>query len=456
MKLERTAAYVRVSTQEQKLHGLSLDAQRQKLTEYAEKNNLTIVGWYEDEGVSGRKLIKNRPELQRMIHDAEKGLFSRIIFIKLDRFFRSVAEYHECMKIIDPVIWTATEEKYDLSTAGGRAFVNMKLVIAEMEADQTGERIKLVNDYKVKTGQPVTGSLCWSHTIINTENGKRVVVNPETREQALSVIDYYLKTNSLRKTLRYCDQFHSFYDIQGLKRWFQSTLLIGKYKDNNEYCEPLIDIDTYNLLQEKLSNNIRYSPVGEPLFRKLIICPHCGRRLTAITSTSSYNSKNGKVKYRYEKYRCDARLQGRCDYKLTLSENMVEKTLLDNLPKLLNDHIVNSIDIKSENRVVDTSGMVAELERVNYMFEKGRITPEEYDERYEELQAKIEGARSNETESVDPRQIEYYKEFVNSGWRAAYDDLTMENKANFWHRLLKEIHIEKQGREYSIKKLVFY
>lgn len=126
MKIERVAAYVRVSHQEQKLHGLSLDAQKDKLIEYAEKHGLKIVEWYMDEGVSGRKLIKRRPELQRMIHDAEKGLFDRIIFIKLDRFFRSIAEYHECMKLIDPVIWTATEEKYDLSTANGRAFVNMK------------------------------------------------------------------------------------------------------------------------------------------------------------------------------------------------------------------------------------------------------------------------------------------------------------------------------------------
>ena len=82
-KIERVAAYVRVSTQEQKLHGISLDAQKEKLQEYAEKNGLRIVEWYLDEGVSGRKLIKNRRELQRMVHDAEEGKFDRIIFIKL-------------------------------------------------------------------------------------------------------------------------------------------------------------------------------------------------------------------------------------------------------------------------------------------------------------------------------------------------------------------------------------
>ena len=126
-RIEPVAAYVRVSHQEQKLHGLSLDAQKMKLTEYAKKNNMKIVEWYCDEGVSGRKLIKNRPELQRMIIDAEKGDFTRVLFIKLDRFFRSVGEYHETMKRIAPVLWTATEEEYDLTTANGRMLVNMKL-----------------------------------------------------------------------------------------------------------------------------------------------------------------------------------------------------------------------------------------------------------------------------------------------------------------------------------------
>lgn len=176
-KIERVACYIRVSHEEQKLHGISLDAQEDKLKEYAEKHNLKIVGWYSDEGVSGRKLIKNRPELQRMLHDSQKGLFDRIIFIKLDRFFRSVAEYHECMKLIDPVLWTATEEKYDLTTANGRAFVNMKLTIAELEADQTGERIDLVNEYKVKTGQALTGaqSQGYGYTVKNIDGFKRVV-----------------------------------------------------------------------------------------------------------------------------------------------------------------------------------------------------------------------------------------------------------------------------------------
>ena len=41
--IEEVAAYVRVSTTEQKLHGLSIESQKQKLVEYAENHNMKIV-----------------------------------------------------------------------------------------------------------------------------------------------------------------------------------------------------------------------------------------------------------------------------------------------------------------------------------------------------------------------------------------------------------------------------
>lgn len=134
-KIERVAAYCRVSTEEQKQQGISIQAQQMKLSEYAEANKMKIVGWYIDEGVSHRKPIKDRPALQRMIEDTEKGLFSRIIFTKMDRFFRTHLEYYACMDRIEPIIWSTTEESFDMNTDAGR------MAIAELLADS--EKVRL-------------------------------------------------------------------------------------------------------------------------------------------------------------------------------------------------------------------------------------------------------------------------------------------------------------------------
>ena len=262
-KIERVACYIRVSSEEQKLHGISLDAQRDKLKEYADKHHLKIVGWYEDEGVSGRKLIRKRPALQRMLHDAQAGKFDRIIFIKLDRFFRSVAEYHECMKLIDPVIWTATEEKYDLSTANGRAFVNMKLTIAELEADQTGERIKIVNEYKVKTGQALTGGHRQGigYTVKKIDGVKRVIKDPDTKEMCEGIIDYFLLHQNKAATCRWVkDKYGVDLGINSLTMFLKTTKIYGHHRGNNEYCEPYVDKATYDKIQDILKSNVKATP----------------------------------------------------------------------------------------------------------------------------------------------------------------------------------------------------
>ena len=48
-KIERCAIYIRVSTAEQMMHGKSLEAQKQYLTNYAKEHNMTVAGVYADE-----------------------------------------------------------------------------------------------------------------------------------------------------------------------------------------------------------------------------------------------------------------------------------------------------------------------------------------------------------------------------------------------------------------------
>ena len=76
--IEEVAAYVRVSSQEQKLHGLSLDAQAQKIREFAEKHNLKIVEWYMDEGVSATRPIANK-RMGININDLQKNNINMIL-----------------------------------------------------------------------------------------------------------------------------------------------------------------------------------------------------------------------------------------------------------------------------------------------------------------------------------------------------------------------------------------
>ena len=459
--IEEAAAYVRVSSQEQKLHGLSIEAQKQKLTEYAEKHNLKIVEWYMDEGVSARKLIAKRPELQRMIHDARKGRFKRIIFIKLDRFFRSVAEYHACMKMIEPVIWTATEEKYDLSNANGRAFVNMKLTIAELEADTTGERIKIVNDYKVKSGMPLHGTpsmpFCYAVERVSEESKTKRVVkrNQEAMGDLLSNIR---KNKSVRGAMLYVNNKHGLrLSYNAVRNILSNPMIYGFYKGNPNYVEPYCTKEEFDEIQQIVERTPRTSTEEHSyIFTGLIKCPNCGGTLSGAVHVTT--PQNGK-KYKYYAYRCyKNKTHKRCDFGSQVFENSFENLILDRIEEIIEDKEIKAIEVSENGKKVskyNVKELQTELDRLNYSWQKGRIkSVEEYDKKYDEIVAKIAEAESTVKEK--PKDFSYIKETLSGGWKGIYKALDNDHKRAFWRTFIKEIHIDWGAGKKEIKDIIFF
>lgn len=461
-KIELVAAYIRVSTQEQKLHGISLDAQRAKLEQYAKDNNMRIVEWYMDEGVSGRKLIKNRPELQRMIHDAEEGKFQRIIFIKLDRFFRSVAEYHECMKRITPVIWTATEEEYDLSTANGRMLVNMKLTVAELEADMASERIKLVNEYKLTTGQPLTGSQAFGFTIVTDKltGRKKIIRDPNKEHIVRDVIDYYRTHQSKKKALLYMNaKYQLNYSYHAFSGLLTNPMLCGSYKNNPSYCEAYMSREEFDELQAIIKRNVKENTAEKRayLFTGLIKCPHCGKLLKG---TMSYYKRCNTV-HKYKRYRCaGCKMNGYCDFNKTISENVLERMLLDNIEQYVEDAKIRSVQIAEANAIkipsINIEDVIEEIDRLNYSWQTGKIRKvEKYEADYAELMEKLEKAEAERGEVV-VKDFSKLEGILYKGWRAIYDNLDDAYKRAWWRSFIQSIEITWTTDTKKIDKVNFF
>ncbi len=462
LSVELVAAYVRVSSQEQKLHGLSLDAQKMKLTEYAEQHNMRIVDWYVDEGVSGRKLIRNRPELQRMIQDAEKGKFERIIFIKLDRFFRSVAEYHECMKRITPVLWTTTEEKYDLSTAQGRMLVNMKLTIAEMEADMAGERVNLVNEYKVTTGQPLYGNMPFGFKIaIDEKTGRKKIIRDPEREEALrDVLAYYMKHQSRKKALVYLHtKHHVSMTYNTLSDLLKNTMLCGLYRGNPNYCEAYMDKETFDRLQEIVNRNIKDNTAENRayLFTGLIPCPECG---LPLKSYMQVNTVKG-VKYRYKRYRCAKhKRDDACTFVKTLSENALERMMVANIKKYMEDAKIRAAKVSEADSVkipqYDIEEIYERIDRLNYSWNTGKIRKvEQYEAAYAELMDLLEKANAERADE-QVKDFSHIEAILHSGWEAIYNKLDDAYKRAFWRSFVKSIEIDWTTTAKEIKRVNFF
>lgn len=64
-----------------------IEGQLRECKEFAEKNDITILGTYIDRALSDK--TDNRPDFQRMIKDSEKNMFDVVLVWKLDRFARN-------------------------------------------------------------------------------------------------------------------------------------------------------------------------------------------------------------------------------------------------------------------------------------------------------------------------------------------------------------------------------
>ena len=77
--------YARYSSHAQR--DVSIDQQVKVITEFAARENLTIVNTYADRAISGT--TDKRPEFQRMIEDSKAKAWNYVIVYSLDRFARN-------------------------------------------------------------------------------------------------------------------------------------------------------------------------------------------------------------------------------------------------------------------------------------------------------------------------------------------------------------------------------
>ena len=73
--------YVRVSTAKQG-EGVSLEAQKDAILEYARRRNLAISGWWEERETAAKQ---GRPVFNRMVEHLKRGQAKGLVIHKIDR-----------------------------------------------------------------------------------------------------------------------------------------------------------------------------------------------------------------------------------------------------------------------------------------------------------------------------------------------------------------------------------
>ena len=424
----------RVSTEEQALHGDSLQAQEDALVQYANDNNMKIVKVYRDEGFSARKPVLKRPAMLELLEDVKAGKIDMVLFTKLDRWFRNIKEYYKIQEILERnrVVWKAILEDYNTATADGRLKVNIMLSVAENEADRTSERIKFIFNSKIMRKEAIFPAHCspFGYTVVTIDGVKRLVKDEETREAVEYFFKIALSVSIRNAAMQTVNKF-------GIKRLYKNwasmchnELYKGTYQGVEDYCEPYITAAQFDELQinkhqRKAAQNRIY------LFTGLIKCPHCGQRMT------SRYIFNGRKEYNY--YRCKHREIKQCPIK-DIPEAKTEQYVLDNIKAELEKFIVE-LEIKqpkTPKKNTDTSKLKEQLRRVNVAYQAGNLDDSEYLQLTKDIKLKIEKASAVE-QNEEVVDIEALKDFLNSGFEEIYDSLTKEEKQRLWRSVISEL-----------------
>lgn len=440
-KLIRVALYIRVSGEEQKIKGLSLESQRERLEAYAREQGWVIVGIYIDAAKTARKKLHKRSEFQRMLDAVRHDEVDMLLFTRLDRWFRSVPDYYKVMEVLEAHTceWKTIDdgEGYDTTTASGRLYINIKLSIAQNEADLDGERIDVVFDSKVQHGTVLSGK-CPFWLRVNDE--KRLELIPEKTAILQDAFDYYEQSTSQRATIKYIRETYGVNWCDAtFRRMLHDKLAIGVYDRNGrynpEFCPAAISTEQFEHVQELTKRNSRSNPTGKVyIFTGVLVCDECRHNMVGYKTRGIYY------------YRCNQHFQrGRCNHNHSAREDRVEAWLFEHLSDEIEKYEV-SWDVQAAGRKKTAAGveratLKRKLTKLKELYVNDLIDMEEYKKDYETYSAallKLDEAQIEE-KKVDLSGV---RQIVSKGFLEIYDTLTREEKRTLWKSVLKEIRID--------------
>jgi DNA invertase Pin-like site-specific DNA recombinase len=132
----KVAVMVRVSTIQQ-----TTENQLLELYEVCERNDWSVVEEY-NETVSGTKGVNDRKELERMLKDASRKKFDKLVIWSVDRLGRSMKHLVSVLsqlKDLDIDIYSY-KQGIDTSTTMGSSFFHIVGIFAELENNMRRER----------------------------------------------------------------------------------------------------------------------------------------------------------------------------------------------------------------------------------------------------------------------------------------------------------------------------
>ncbi|WP_313373800.1 recombinase family protein [Chishuiella sp.] len=359
--MKKVVGYARISREDQS--HFSIFGQVEQIQEYCNRNHYDLIDTFIDEGQSAkdfdRKAWKKLEEFLKINH---KNI-DYFVVMKYDRFSRNL---HESLSVIQRL-----EEVYKIKIISlhepigipvdSPFFFQMRtqmLLQAHVERLVISKRTKFGIDSAKKQGR-FLGVAPYGYKNDRDENGKPIILeNPEEAKIVNFIFGSYLENYSFTETTRLAKKIgFSQKAREAVFRILSNHIYIGEIKFKLEdgsiiylpgIHKPLISEEIFNRVQALISRTgkviNRFNDIA--YLKGAIICPNCGKLLTACKS-------KGKYKY-YWYYECAIH---RKSYNVDVANNKFDKILDElNFEDYQIDYLKQKIEFLLQDKFENGSG----------------------------------------------------------------------------------------------------
>ncbi|MCK9478677.1 MAG: recombinase family protein [Firmicutes bacterium] len=331
----------------------SIEGQLRVCQEYAEKNDIQIIGTYIDRAYSGRN--DDRPEFQKMIRDSKNGQFEILLLYKLDRFARN-REDSVLNKIIlrknNVRVLSVTENISDKPE--GILLESLLEGMAEYYSAELSEKVLRGMTENALKGKYNGGTIPLGYVI---DDDKNYIINPFTAPIVQEIYTRYADgetvteiTNSLNvRGLK--SSTGSEFNKSSLHHILKNRRYIGEYHYNGiihpDSIPPIVSQELFDKVQERNARNKKAPAMkkakADYILTTKLFCGKCGALMVGESGTGySGNTHHYYKCANAKKYRSCKKKSVKKDYieHLVVAETksfIFKKKVIEHLADLLVD-----------------------------------------------------------------------------------------------------------------------
>ena len=302
--MKAAVIYARYSSERQTEQ--SIEGQLRVCNDYAERNDLKIVGPYIDRAMTGKN--DNRKDFQRMLRDCSKHEWEIVLVYKLDRFSRNkyeMAMHRKTLRDNGVRLVSAMENIPD--SPEGIILESLLEGMAEYYSAELAQKVRRGQIESLNKGHWLGGQTPYGYKVVD----KKLVIDEDQAEVVKYIYRQYAAGVIVKDIIKDLTQKGIFNKGKPFTRSTMYYLLAnekysGVFRYNGEtylnICPKLLPDPLYNKVHALMLQNQFGTKSVEVnyLLRGKVYCGYCGHQIIAESGTSM----TGVVK-RY--YKCGGR-----------------------------------------------------------------------------------------------------------------------------------------------------